>query len=79
MKEFADKARQVGTEQLKLLSANVQEGAQELTEDLKQIGDIVKKTVPDVSKTQQFYLSELNKIKEEISSDKSLEKIAEVL
>lgn len=79
IKEFLEKARQVSEEQLKQLTANVKEGAQGITDDLKEIGSVIKETVPDCTKTQQFYQSELNKIKEEISADKSLEQIAVIL
>ncbi|XP_044764136.1 apolipophorins-like [Coccinella septempunctata] len=79
IKEFAEKARQVTQDQLTQLSANIKEGAQGLTDDLKEIGNVVKETIPDLSKSQEFYQSELNKIKEEIAADKSLEQFAEVL
>nr|QWT69540.1 apolipophorin [Harmonia axyridis] len=79
IQEFAAKAREVSEVELKQLSVNIKEGSQVLTNDLKQAVEIVKETIPDASKTQQFYQSELNKIKEEITSDKSLVHFVEIL
>ncbi|KAL3271520.1 hypothetical protein HHI36_021999 [Cryptolaemus montrouzieri] len=79
VKEFSTKVKDIVAEQAKETSAKLTEGNQKLNADLRNFAQTAKETVPDTSKTQQFYKSELDKFRTELATDKTLQDIGEVL
>ncbi|KAK9874207.1 hypothetical protein WA026_002563 [Henosepilachna vigintioctopunctata] len=79
LKEYTTLIHASVLEELNQTALLIKESNQGLVEDLQVVLSKTKDILPDVHATQEFYGSELNKIKAEFDSDKSLKEFEELV
>lgn len=79
LKALSSKIKTVASHQLHKTVDKLKEGAASLSKDGNTLVEKAKKSIPDANPSVQFYVKEASDFKKEISADKTLQNLGQLL